>query len=55
MSREIKFRAWDVEEKEMIGAESFAFSEYLPLSDLFQNDNYIFMQFTELKEKAGIK
>ena len=53
MSREIKFRAWDVEEKKMIDAESFAFSEYLPLADLFQNDSFIFEQFTGLCDKNG--
>ena len=51
--REIKFRAWDVEEKIMIDANSFAFEEYLPLSDLFKSSSFEFMQFTGLRDKNG--
>jgi len=56
MSRVIKFRAWDKEEKVMIDADSFYLSdEFQPLSDSFDNAQVGFelMQFTGLLDKNG--
>lgn len=55
MSREIKFRAWDKEEKIMISADSLAFEEYAPISLLFADAKYHFeiMQYTGLYDKNG--
>lgn len=51
--REIKFRAWNKENKFMIQADELAFEEYLPLVELFQDCNLSFMQYTGLKDKNG--
>lgn len=51
ISREIKFKVWDKENKVMISAEDFAFEEYLPLSQLFQSDEFVFLLYTGLKDK----
>lgn len=47
-----KFRAWDVENQEMIDADSLAFDFYKPLCDqLRDSDEIKFMQFTGLLDK----
>lgn len=54
--REIKFRAWDVENQEMIDADSLAFDYYEPLCDqLRDSDEMKFMQFTGLTDKNGVE
>lgn len=54
--REIKFRAWDVENQEMIDADSLAFDTYAPLCDqLRDSDEMKFMQFTGMKDKNGVE
>ena len=52
--REIKFRAWDKENQEMILSNSLSFHEYVTVSDHFSDDDKIFMQFTGLKDKNGV-
>jgi len=49
--REIKFRAWDKEEKIMIPADLFAFEDYEPLAYLFKSTEFDFLQFTGLHDK----
>lgn len=51
MSREIKFRAWNEEEKVMIDGDSLAFEEYAPIKDLLSQDGI--MQFTGLYDDAS--
>lgn len=53
--REIKFRAWDKNYGEMIDWISLQTNRisYEDQFGLFQNNEYIFMQFTGLKEKNG--
>lgn len=47
--REIKFRAWDKDKKELFNW-SFTQDGLFP-ADLFNNDNYVVMQYTGLKDK----
>ena len=47
--REIKFRKWDEENKEMIDGDCLAFEEYAPLSELLMQDGI--MQYTGLHDK----
>ncbi len=49
--REIKFRKWDEENKEMIDGDCLAFEEYAPLSELLTQDGI--MQYTGLKDCKG--
>lgn len=52
----IKFRAWDVENQEMIDADSLAFDYYEPLCDqLRDSDEMKFMQFTGLTDKNCVE
>lgn len=54
--RQIKFRAWDVENQEMIDGDSLAFDYYEPLCDqLRDSDEMKFMQFTGLKDRNGVE
>lgn len=54
--REIKFRAWDVENQEMIDADSLAFDYYEPLCDqLRDSDEMKFMQFTGFTDINGVE
>lgn len=52
--RQIKFRAWDVENQEMIDSDSLAFDYYEPLCDqLCDSDEMKFMQFTGFQDSKG--
>ena len=51
--REIKFRAWMEEEREMIGGDDLAFEDYQPLCDLLSQEGI--MQFTGLHDKNGVE
>lgn len=55
--REIEFRVWDSIEKTMIPADCFGFDDYAPLSMQFSEaqDRMVFMQYTGLKDKNGMK
>lgn len=48
MSREIKFRAWDEESKEMISGDDLAFEEYDLLKNWLSQDGI--MQYTGLRD-----
>ena len=52
MSREIKFRAWDKRHNSMEYINDLYWFEENGIHD-FNNDNYIFMQNTGLKDKNG--
>ena len=46
MARIIKFRMWDVENRQMVDGDSLAFEEYAPLCELLKDtDTQKFMQF----------
>ncbi|WP_181898663.1 YopX family protein [Halobacillus trueperi] len=49
--RELKFRMWNEEEKEMIDGDALAFEEYAPLSHLLTQKGI--MQFTGYKDGHG--
>ena len=56
--RDIKFRAWDINELKMIDADSFYFSdEFEPFVDSVRSAQKQFeiMQFIDLKDKNGIE
>lgn len=53
--REIKFRAWNIEEKIMIGGNDLAFEDYLPLCELFQDRKLNFMQYTGVLDFNGVE
>ena len=42
---EIKIRVWDKEENRMISGDRFAFEEYAPLNDLFNNNKLTNLYF----------
>ena len=52
---EIKIRVWDKEENRMISGDRFAFEEYAPLNDLFNNNSkkFDFMLYTGYKDING--
>lgn len=47
--REIKFRAWDKEKSKM--NKNFRFDEFNDVNDYFADDDFVFMQYTGLKDK----
>lgn len=49
--REIKFRAWDKEQAKM--KKDFRFDEFNDVNDYFADDDFVFMQYTGLKDKNG--
>jgi uncharacterized phage protein (TIGR01671 family) len=52
MNNRFKFRAWDIEEKKLIDA--FCIKDYMCLlNEIFEDDYYIFMQCTGLKDSEG--
>lgn len=51
VSRPIKFRMWDFENREMIDGDSLAFEEYAPITDLLSQKGI--MQYTGLKDRNG--
>ncbi len=53
MSRPIKFRAWDKENKKMLNEIGFIGLELKYLNSFFRESNLIFMQYTGLKDKRG--
>lgn len=48
--KDIKFRAWNDEEKIMISADDLAFETYLPLWMQFKGSTLTFMQYTGLDD-----
>ena len=52
MEREIKFRAWDLEYKEMDYSDRQSWSSFCDSNDCGYG-HYIFMQYTGLKDKNG--
>ena len=49
--REIKFRAWDKEQAKM--KKDFRFDEFNDVNDHFADNDFVFMQYTGLKDKNG--
>ena len=49
--REIKFRAWDKEQAKM--KKDFRFDEFNDVNDYFADNDFVFMQYTGLKDQNG--
>lgn len=52
MNREIKFRAWEKDLKQMV---EWPHLKICSMDDLETDDNRIFMQYTGLKDKNGVE
>ena len=52
MSREIKFRAWKIDEKRMVSLDQKEQEDWCS-SDLLQDDNWKVMQYTGKTDKKG--
>lgn len=48
-----KFRAWDIERKEMINDPIF--HEFTDINDHFDDEDYVFLQYTGLSDKNGVE
>ena len=48
--REIKFRVWDKEKSKM--DKNFRFDEFNDVNDYFADNDFVFMQYTRLKDKT---
>lgn len=57
MNREIKFRAWDIEENEMLSDVSIQDDTWDMLNEFlkYKRDELIFSQFTGLFDKNGVE
>ncbi len=51
--REIKFRVWTEWNKKMMSPEELMESKCMPIGMLMTKSNFIFLQFTGLKDKNG--
>lgn len=49
--REIRFRVWDKEQAKM--KKDFRFDEFNDVNDYFADNDFVFMQYTGLKDKDG--
>ena len=49
--REIKFRAWNNEQAKT--RKDFRFDEFNDVNDYFADNDFVFMQYTGLKDKNG--
>lgn len=49
--RSIRFRAWDKEQAKM--KKDFRFDEFNDVNDYFADNDFVFMQYTGLKDKDG--
>lgn len=54
MSREIKFRAWDLQDKKMWGWKDIVFG-MTSANDLFNTPHLIPMQYTGLRDRNGVE
>lgn len=52
MKREIKFRAWDAVDNEMLSNDDIKFNE---MSPIIQMKYYVFLQYTGLKGMNGVE
>ena len=53
--RTVKYRAWDKKNKVILSWEELKKLNYLYQFLLFEDENYIFLQYIGLKDKNGVK